>query len=101
MKIYRNLEDFVPLDNAVVTIGTFDGVHVGHQKIVSTLRESAKASQGETVLLTVFPHPRLVLDLEDDSLRISSEFDEEVQRLADAGIEPPSITPSNRGFINL
>src|SRR5690606_40343099 len=66
--------------NAVVTIGTFDGVHVGHQKILSTLRESAKASQGETVLLTFFPHPRLILHPEDDSLRIISDFDEKVDR---------------------
>lgn len=101
MKIYRNLEDFIPLDNAVVTIGTFDGVHVGHQKILSTLRESAKASQGETVLLTFFPHPRLILHPEDDSLRIISDFDEKVQRLADAGIDHLIITPFTRDFSNL
>lgn len=101
MKIYRNLEDFIPLDNAVVTIGTFDGVHVGHQKILSTLRESAKASKGETVLLTFFPHPRLILHPEDDSLRIISDFDEKVQRLADAGIDHLIITPFTRDFSNL
>ncbi len=101
MKIYRNLEDFIPLDNAVVTIGTFDGVHVGHQKILSTLRESAKASHGETVLLTFFPHPRLILHPEDDSLRIISDIDEKVQRLADAGIDHLIITPFTRDFSNL
>lgn len=101
MKIYRNLEDFIPLDNAVVTIGTFDGVHVGHQKILSTLRESAKASKGETVLLTFFPHPRLILHPEDDSLRIISDIDEKVQRLADAGIDHLIITPFTRDFSNL
>lgn len=101
MKIYRNLEDFVPLDNAVVTIGTFDGVHVGHQKIISTLRESAKASKGETVLLTFFPHPRLILHPEDDSLRIINDINEKVQRLADAGIDHLIITPFTRDFSNL
>ncbi len=101
MKIYRNLEDFIPLDNAVVTIGTFDGVHVGHQKILTTLRESAKASKGETVLLTFFPHPRLILHPEDDSLRIISDIDEKVQRLADAGIDHLIITPFTRDFSNL
>ncbi len=101
MKIYRNLEDFIPLDNAVVTIGTFDGVHVGHQKILSTLCESAKASKGETVLLTFFPHPRLILHPEDDSLRIISDVDEKVKRLADAGIDHLIITPFTRDFSNL
>ena len=101
MKIYRNLEDFIPLDNAVVTIGTFDGVHVGHQKILSTLLESAKASKGETVLLTFFPHPRLILHPEDDSLRIISDIDEKVKRLAEAGIDHLIITPFTRDFSNL
>ncbi|MGV3764193.1 bifunctional riboflavin kinase/FAD synthetase [Parapedobacter sp.] len=101
MKIYRNLEDFIPLDNAVVTIGTFDGVHVGHQKILSTLRESARVSKGETVLLTFFPHPRLILHPEDDSLRIISDIDEKVKRLADAGIDHLIITPFTRDFSNL
>ena len=101
MKIYRNLEDFIPLDNAVVTIGTFDGVHVGHQKILSTLRESARISQGETVLLTFFPHPRMILHPEDDSLRIISDIEEKVQRLAEAGIDHLIITPFTRDFSNL
>lgn len=101
MKIYRNLEDFIPLDNAVVTIGTFDGVHVGHQKILSTLRESARECHGETVLLTFFPHPRLILHPEDDSLRIISDIDEKVKRLADAGIDHLIITPFTRDFSNL
>lgn len=101
MKIYRNLEDFIPLDNAVVTIGTFDGVHVGHQKILSTLRESARTSKGETVLLTFFPHPRMILHPEDDSLRIISDIEEKVQRLAEAGIDHLIITPFTRDFSNL
>ncbi|MFC3199750.1 bifunctional riboflavin kinase/FAD synthetase [Parapedobacter deserti] len=100
MKIYRNLEDFVPLDRAVVTIGTFDGVHVGHQKILSTLKESAKAINGETVLLTFFPHPRMILHPEDDSLRLISDIEEKVQLLADAGIDHLIITPFTRDFSN-
>ena len=60
MKIYRNIEEFIPIDNAVVTIGTFDGVHIGHQKILEVLKKSAKKIKGETVLLTFFPHPRVM-----------------------------------------
>ncbi|MGK6350881.1 bifunctional riboflavin kinase/FAD synthetase [Parapedobacter sp. DT-150] len=100
MRIYRNLEDFIPLDNAVVTIGTFDGVHVGHQKILSTLKECARMINGETVLLTFFPHPRLILHPEDDSLRLISDIEEKVQLLADAGIDHLIITPFTRDFSN-
>lgn len=100
MNIYRNIEDFIPLDNAVVTIGTFDGVHVGHQKILSTLKECARSSNGETVLLTFFPHPRMILHPEDDSLRLISDIEEKVQLLADAGIDHLIITPFTRDFSN-
>ena len=54
MKIYRNLDEFEPLDYAIVTIGTFDGVHVGHQKILNKITELAKHNTGESVLLTFF-----------------------------------------------
>ena len=100
MKIYRNLEDFIPLDNAVVTIGTFDGVHVGHQKILSTLKECARKSGGETVLLTFFPHPRMILHPEDDSLRLISDIEEKIALLAEAGIDHLIITPFTRDFSN-
>ena len=68
MKIYRSLDEFQPLENAIVTIGTFDGVHVGHQKILKKLVDCAKETGGETVLLTFFPHPRLIINASDDSL---------------------------------
>src|SRR5690606_25121636 len=100
MNIYRNLEDFIPLDNAVVTIGTFDGVHVGHQKILSTLKECARNINGETVLLTFFPHPRMILHPEDDSLKLISDLEEKVTLLAKAGIDHLIITPFTRDFSN-
>lgn len=52
MKIYHTPDDFVKLDNAVVTSGTFDGVHMGHQKILARLKEVAEKSKGETVVIT-------------------------------------------------
>lgn len=100
MKIYRSLEDFIPLDDAVVTIGTFDGVHIGHQKILSTLKECAKTINGETVLLTFFPHPRMILHPEDDSLKLISDIEEKVELLAKAGIDHLIITPFTRDFSN-
>lgn len=100
MKIYRSLEDFIPLENAVVTIGTFDGVHRGHQKILRSLREKADEIQGETVLLTFFPHPRMILHPEDDSLRLISDLHEKVALLERAGIDHLIITPFTRDFSN-
>jgi riboflavin kinase/FMN adenylyltransferase len=58
-----------PVKNAVVTIGTFDGVHIGHRKIISRIKELADATGGETVILTFFPHPRMILHPEDESLK--------------------------------
>ncbi len=98
MKIYRNIEEFIPIDNAVVTIGTFDGVHIGHQKILDVLKECAKKIKGETVLLTFFPHPRMVLQSEDDSLRLINTIDEKIRRLAKCGIDHLIITPFTREF---
>lgn len=100
MKIYRDIEDFIPLDNAVVTIGTFDGVHIGHQKILSTLKESAKNIKGETVLLSFFPHPRMILHPEDNTLRLISDLSEKVNLIAEAGIDHLIITPFTRDFSN-
>ena len=74
MKIYRSLDEFTPLDNAIVTIGTFDGVHMGHQKILKKLVDCAKDTGGETVLLTFFPHPRLIINPSDDSLRLINDI---------------------------
>jgi riboflavin kinase/FMN adenylyltransferase len=61
VKIYHSLEEFEKIENAVVTIGTFDGVHVGHLKIINRLCQIANKIEGESVLLTFFPHPRMVL----------------------------------------
>lgn len=100
MRIYRDIADFTPLDNAVVTIGTFDGVHIGHQKILSTLKACAKEINGESVLLTFFPHPRLILHPEDDSLRLINDLSEKINLIAEAGIDHLIITPFTRDFSN-
>lgn len=54
MKVYNHIDEFKQIKNAVVTIGTFDGVHIGHQKIISRLQEVARQKGGETVILTFF-----------------------------------------------
>ncbi|MGC1243382.1 MAG: bifunctional riboflavin kinase/FAD synthetase [Chryseosolibacter sp.] len=101
MKIYHGIDDFSPLQYAVVTSGTFDGVHVGHQKIFSRLREIASRNFGETVVITYWPHPRLVLHPEDDSLKLLNTFEEKAALLKDQGIQHLIRIPFTKEFSQL
>ena len=101
MKIYNHLSEFKRLNNAVATIGTFDGVHFGHQKIINRLCELAKATGGESVILTFFPHPRLIIDPENQDLKMINTIEEKAEILADLGVDHLIITPFTRDFSNL
>lgn len=100
MKIYHNIDDFVRLNNAVVTIGTFDGVHAGHRKIISGIKELAAETGGETVLLTFFPHPRMILHPEDESIKMINTIAEKAEMLEELGVDHLIITPFSRDFSN-
>ncbi|WP_295674150.1 bifunctional riboflavin kinase/FAD synthetase [uncultured Mucilaginibacter sp.] len=100
MKIYHHIDEFVPLKNAVVTIGTFDGVHLGHRKIIAGIKELAESAGGETVLLTFFPHPRMILHPEDESLKLINTMAEKAELLEALGIDHLIITPFSRDFSN-
>lgn len=101
MKVYRNISDFKKLKNAVVTIGTFDGVHIGHQKIIGRLVEEARKIEGESVILTFFPHPRMILHPEDESLRLLNTIPEKTELIEALGVDHLIITPFTRDFSNL
>src|SRR5690606_3821547 len=101
MKIYHGLEDFNKLNYAVVTSGTFDGVHLGHQKILNRLREIATANEGETVVITFWPHPRLVLHPEEDSLKLLNTFEEKAELLKDHGVHHLIRIPFTKEFSQL
>lgn len=98
MKVYRNIEDFVKLKNAVVTIGTFDGVHLGHRKIIRRLKELAAEKGGESVILTFFPHPRMILHPEDESLKLINTINEKTALIEALGVDHLIITPFTRDF---
>lgn len=98
MKIYRSLNDFVPLKNAVVTIGTFDGVHIGHQKIIARLTETAAQIGGEVVLLTFFPHPRMVLFPDDNDLVLLNTLEEKIKLLEKYGVRHLLVYPFSKEF---
>lgn len=101
MKIYNHFSEFKKLNNAVATIGTFDGVHYGHQKIIKRLCELAKSTGGESVILTFFPHPRLIIDPENQDLKMINTINEKAKILARLGVDHLIITPFTRDFSNL
>src|SRR5689334_2865809 len=101
MKIYHGIDDFTRLTCAVVTSGTFDGVHVGHQKILKRLSEVALKSGGETVVITFWPHPRLVLHPEDESLKLLNTFEEKAALLKEQGIQHLIRIPFTKEFSQL
>jgi riboflavin kinase/FMN adenylyltransferase len=101
LKIYHHLSDFSKLPNAVAAIGTFDGVHFGHQKIIRRLCEIADATGGESVILTFFPHPRLIIDPENQDLKMINTIAEKAKILEELGVDHLIITPFTRDFSNL
>ncbi|UKJ07037.1 bifunctional riboflavin kinase/FAD synthetase [Solitalea lacus] len=101
MNIYRSLDEFKALERPVVTLGTFDGVHFGHRKIIQRLLEVAKSINGETVVLTFFPHPRMILHPEANHPKMINTLDEKIDLLKKAGVQHLIIIPFTRDFSNL
>ncbi|HEX8506473.1 MAG TPA: bifunctional riboflavin kinase/FAD synthetase [Hymenobacter sp.] len=103
MHVIRDPAEFPTLTNAVVTSGTFDGVHVGHQRILGRLREVARASGGPAVVITYWPHPRLVLGPPPShpellELQLLNTLEERIAKLADFGVDYLLIVPFTREF---
>lgn len=100
MEVYHGIENFSRIAYPVVTTGTFDGVHMGHMTIINRLKEVAIKQKGETVLLTFFPHPRMVLQ-EDNDLKLINTLDEKINLLEKAGIDHLIIHPFTKEFSRL
>jgi riboflavin kinase/FMN adenylyltransferase len=101
LKIYNHIADFKKLDNAVAAIGTFDGLHFGHQKIIKRLVEIATLTGGESVIVTFFPHPRSIIDPENQDLKMINTIKEKAAAMEALGIDHLIITPFTRDFSNL
>lgn len=97
MQIHRGLDEFVRLQHGVVTSGTFDGVHLGHQKILHRLKTVADHEKGESVLITYWPHPRLVL-YPEQPFRLLSSIEEKARLLEQLGVDHLVIIPFTRAF---
>ncbi|MBE0423495.1 MAG: bifunctional riboflavin kinase/FAD synthetase [Lutibacter sp.] len=97
MKIYSDLSDYTSKNNSFVTIGTFDGVHLGHKKVLSNLISTAKKSGSSSVLLTFFPHPRIVLDKNAD-IKLINTIDERIKLLEKTGLDILVIQEFTKDF---
>jgi len=94
------MEEFLQKKDAVVTIGTFDGVHVGHRKIIKRLVDSAEKHQLTPTVLTFFPHPRMVLQ-QDAGIKLINTIDERKEILKNAGVKEIVVHPFTKEFSRL
>ncbi len=100
MKLHTNLEQF-KARKPVVTIGTFDGVHLGHQKVILRLQEFAKQHDGETIIFTFHTHPRLITSPNENNLRLLTTLNEKIKLFEKYGIDHLIIYTFDKSFSEL
>ena len=101
MRVFYGFEGLNEILNPVLTIGTFDGVHLGHQKIVKYLNKEAERIGGESVLFTFFPHPRMVLYPDSHGVRLIQTNDEKLAKLKKMGLQNIIVFPFTMEFSRL
>ena len=100
MTIYNNINEFNSTDNTILTIGTFDGVHLGHQKVLERLTNSAKENNLESTVLTFFPHPRTILN-PNKPLKLINSVKERTELLNRSKVDNLIIHPFDKNFSEL
>ncbi|MBC7946817.1 MAG: bifunctional riboflavin kinase/FAD synthetase [Chitinophagaceae bacterium] len=100
MQVHRDIEKLPAFNKAVVTIGTFDGVHEGHRQVIDHLKEEARAIGGNTVIVTFHPHPRKVVASAILGIRLINTLDEKIELLEDLGIDHLVVVPFTEVFAN-
>lgn len=98
MEVYKNITSLPPFKNAVITIGTFDGVHMGHKQIITQLLKEAKEVAGTAIVITFHPHPKQVVTSTKKSISILNNQEEKYQLLHEAGIEHIVVVPFTKDF---
>jgi len=101
VKVYRSLAEFPHLHHLVATVGTFDGVHLGHREIIKRLIKVAHEANGESLLITFDPHPRHVVDPSGDEVRLLTQTEEKIYLLKKTGIDYLLIIPFDELFAAL
>jgi riboflavin kinase/FMN adenylyltransferase len=101
MKVHHDLNSLPEFNNAVVTIGSFDGVHKGHQEIIEQVKQLAQRYQGESVLITFHPHPRAIVYPKDNSLRLITTIDEKIELIGRYGVDHLIVVPFTVEFSQL
>ena len=100
MKVHRDIQALPAFRRAVVTIGTFDGVHLGHRRIISQLVDEARRIDGETVIITFHPHPRKIVR-PDSVVHLITTLDEKIGLLEQLGVDHLVVVPFVEAFANL
>lgn len=99
MHLYKDLNNLPKFNNTALTVGTFDGVHKGHQKLIERLNKKALAINGESLIITFHPHPRAVVKTEPE-IKLINTIEEKVALLEKFGIQNLVVVPFNRTFSN-
>jgi riboflavin kinase/FMN adenylyltransferase len=100
MQVHRDIENLPGFRKAVITIGTFDGVHAGHRQIINKLKSEAQQISGESVIITFHPHPRKVISSAILGVRLINTLDEKIEVLSGLGIDHLVIVPFTDAFAN-
>ena len=98
MQIHRGLNELPSFKNLVLTQGTFDGVHLGHRVVLDQVLKKAADGGGESMLMTFYPHPRLVLYPNDNSLKLINTIEEKASRLRQLGLDHLLVVPFTHEF---
>ena len=97
MQVHRSIENIPTFTNAVITIGTFDGIHTGHKKIIDALVKEAESANGESVIISFDPHPRKIVN-PDEHLQLINTIDEKIELLSKTAIDHLVIIPFDKNF---
>ncbi|MEN2486670.1 bifunctional riboflavin kinase/FAD synthetase [Flavobacterium sp. B11] len=100
MKLFHSINDFQSTKKTILTLGTFDGVHIGHKKILERITQQTENGRYESLVLTFFPHPRMVLQ-EKSEIRLLNTIEEKIKLLEATGIENLVVHPFNESFSRL
>lgn len=100
LKLFHSINDFQSTKKTILTLGTFDGVHIGHKKILEKITQNTQEGKYESLVLTFFPHPRMVLQ-EKSEIKLLNTIAEKTKLLENTGIENLVIHPFNESFSRL